>query len=201
MIDLSSYDSIQSNIFVRIQVDKYRASPGAPYTEQVLRFSDLNAPYSINDEEYIGTGNLMGVTASSSELRSSSSDLTITLSGIPNSAIDEIVNSKIKGSPVRIYRVIFDPVTGNKINVEGNPLARYRGFVNNYSLQEDWDSENRSSSNTIIFICASSIDVLNNKFSGRKTNPSSEKKYFPNDLSMDRVPNLENATFNFGAPK
>jgi hypothetical protein len=50
-------------------------------------------------------------------------------------------------------------------------------------------------------ICASVVDVLGKKTGGRKTNPESEKKFFPTDLAMDRVPTLENATFDFGAPK
>jgi hypothetical protein len=79
-------------------------------------------------------------------------------------------------------------------------LTKYRGFVNNYSLQEDFDIVSRTSTNSIILICNSAVDVLQNKFTGRKTNPESQKKFFPNDVSMDRVPTLENATFDFGGP-
>jgi hypothetical protein len=201
MTTIADYTSIQSNLFVRIEIPEYSASSGDAYTEQVLRFSDLREPYTINDEEYIGTGNLMGITASTSELSASAAEMVITLSGIPNSSIAEIVNSKIKGCPVRIYRVIFDPTNGSFLNIDNNPMVRYRGFVNSYGLTEDWDSETRTSSNTITIVCASSYDVLSDKTSGRKTNPSSQRSFYPNDSSMDRVPVLENATFDFGAPK
>lgn len=201
MIDLTSYSSIQSNLFVRIHVAEYKVNPGDAYQDVVLKFSDKRGTFLLDGEEYIGLGSLMGITSTSSEIRASSGELTITISGIPNTSIFEIVNSKIKGCPVRISRVLFDPVTGEQLDIEGNPLARFRGFVNNFSLEETWDFNTRTSSNTITLICASSIDVLSNKFAGRKTNPYSEKKYFPSDLSMDRVPTLENATFDFGAPK
>lgn len=201
MINLSPYTSIQSNLFVRIEVDYYKATPASSPTTQILRFSDRRQAYTINSEEYIGLGNLMGITGTTSEIRTSSGELTITISGIPNSAISEIVNSRIKGCPVRIYRVIFDPITNVALAIPDNPLLRYRGFVNNYALNEDHDIMTRTSTNTITLVCASAIDVLQNKFSGRQTNPTSQKRFFPSDTAMDRVPNLENATFNFGAPK
>jgi hypothetical protein len=200
MIDLSSYTSIQSNLFVRIEVDYYKDSPTATPREEILRFSDFKYPIVVYGEPYLGLGRLMGITDTRSEIRASSGELTITISGIPNTSIFEIVNSKIKGAPVVVTRVLFDPQTNQLLDIPGNPLAKYRGFVNNYSLQEDYDQSTRSSTNTLVLICASSIDVLANKFSGRRTNPYSQKKYFPNDISMDRVPTLENATFNFGAP-
>jgi hypothetical protein len=199
--DLSSYKSVQSNLFVRIQVDEYRATTSGAYTTEVLRFSDDLQTRTINSESYAPLGRLMGITSATSELRVSSGELTITLSGIPNTSIAEIINSKIKGAPVRIYRLFSNAATGTVLSIAGNPSGRYRGFVNNYSLNEEYDSITRSSTNTIVLTCASSVDVLQNKIAGRKTNPESQKRFFPSDLSMDRVPTLENATFNFGAPK
>ena len=201
MIDLSSYTSIQSNLFVRIEVDYYKDSPTATPTSTVLRFSDRLQSYTLDNEVYLGLGRLMGVSSTASEIRSSSSDLSITISGIPNSSIAEIVNSRIKGCPVRISRVLFDPVTNAALNIPGNPLARFRGFINNYTLSEEYDIATRTSSNTIVLVCASAVDVLSNKIAGRKTNPQSQKRFYPNDVSMDKVPNLENASFDFGAPQ
>lgn len=198
-IDLTSYKSLHSSLFVRIEIEEYRTSPSGTYTNQVLRFSDHPTPFTINSESYTGLGKLMAVTNSSSELRVSGGEVTITITGIPNSAIAEIVNSKIKGSPVRIYRALFNAETGAFLSISGNPLGRFRGFVNNYSLNEEYDSNSRTSTNTIVLTCASSVDVLQNKIAGRQTNPQSQKKFFSSDISMDRVPNLENATFDFGA--
>jgi hypothetical protein len=199
--NLSSYRSVQSNLFVRIQVDEYSLTAGGPYTPQVLRFSDAITTYTIDSETYTPLGSLMGITASASELRVSSGELTITLSGIPATSIAEIVNSKLKGAPVRVYRLFSNATTGTALSIAGNPSGRFRGFVNNYAINEEWDNQTRVATNTLVLSCASAVDVLNRKISGRKTNPESQKKFFPTDLSMDRVPNLENATFNFGAPK
>lgn len=199
-MDLSSYSSIQSNLFVRVQVDYYKATPTATASSQILRFSDLRTNYVIDGETYIGLGNLMGVSSASSELRPSNGELSISISGIPNTSIYEIINSRIKGCPVRIYRGLFDANSGTALSITGNPMTRYRGFVNNYSLNEEYDIVNRTSSNTITLICNSSVDVLQNKIVGRRTNPAVEKRFYPNDLAMDRVPTLSSSAFNFGAP-
>ena len=47
---------------------------------------------------------------------------------------------------------------------------------------------------------SSVVELLNNKVSGRQTNPRDQKLYYPTDLSMDRVPALAKSNFNFGAP-
>jgi hypothetical protein len=200
VLALSTYKSIHSNLFVRIEVEYYKATAVASPTSTVLRFSDRHIPYTINGESYVGLGNLMSISNASSELRVSSGELQITLSGIPNSSIYEIVNSRIKGCPVKVYRALFNPTTGAALAITGNPLGRYQGYINNYTLNEEYDTETRTSTNTLVLTCASSIDYLNNKITGRKTNPTSEKQFFPSDVSMDRVPALKNSEFNFGAP-
>jgi hypothetical protein len=181
-------NSVRSNLFVRIEV-----SPS-----NVLRFSDMKEQYAINGEVYQGLGQLMDVTTNSSELRVTGDEISITVTGIPNTSITDILNTKIKGAKVSIYRAFFAPNTASLILVEGNPVGKFFGFVNNYQLAEEYDIQAREASNTIIMTCSSVVDVLNNKVGGRKTNPSSHKAFYPGDRSMDRVPALENSVFNFG---
>lgn len=199
MIDLDPYKSVQSNLFVRIQVDEYRTSSSASFQPEVLRFSDRRSAYTLDNEEYIGLGKLVSITSTASELRASGQEVQIAISGIPENSIDEIINSKIKGSPVLIQRVFFNAATGNFLNIPGNPSGRYKGFVNNYSFQEDWDQQSRTSSNTIVLTCTNIINILEQKIAGRRTNPDDQKKFYPTDLSMDRVPSLKDTTFDFGA--
>jgi len=198
MINLTSYSSVQSNLFVRLEIEEYRTSPSGAYTSQVLRFSDRLGNHDIEGETYIGLGNLMGVTAVNSELRVSGNEMTVSLSGIPNTSIAEVLYSKIKGSNIKIWRALFNASTGEFLNIADNPVGRFQGFVNNFALTEEFDVENRSSSNTLVLTCSSVVDVLANKIAGRRTNPSSQNRFFPNDRSMDRVPTIENAYFDFG---
>lgn len=201
VLDTSS--ALVSNMFVRILVDYFKESPAHEVTSTVWRFGDSIYPFTIRGEDYYGLGKLMGITETNSDIKATSSQLTVTLSGIPNSSIYQLVNSRIKGCPITVYRVLLTPdmqPLAISQESESNVLARFRGFINNYSLQEDYDIESRTASNTLVLTCSSSVDVLNNKITGRRTNSFSQKKHFPNDVSMDRVSALENASFNFGAP-
>lgn len=200
-LTLANSHAIETGLFVRIDVEYYKATASATPTHEILRFSDYKSSVTINGEEYLGLGGLVGIGSSTSELRTSSGSLTITISGIPNTSIAQIVNSRIKGSPIEVHRILLVPnTTGAAPSVALDPVGRFFGIVSNYSLEENYDIETRTSSNTIALICSSSIEHLNNKVAGRKTNPTSMKSFYSTDLSMDRVPNLVGANFNFGAP-
>lgn len=200
-INLSSYPSIAAGLLVRIQIDNYRTTNSGAYSQEILTFSDWNETINYDGEDYLGLGKFVGITASTSELKSSSGSITITISGIPNSSIAEIVNSQIKGSPISVYRILFDATTLDILDLPANPVGRFFGIINNYSLDEDYDVETRTSTNTISLICSSLTEVLDNKVAGRKTNSASQKSFYPFDVSMDRVTSLVGANFNFGAPK
>jgi hypothetical protein len=192
VLSLDSYKAIQANLFVKITI-----TGGTN-----LLFSDRIQSTSIGGDTYVGLGNLMSISGSNSELRSSGQDLTISISGIPDSAISDITGSSIKGSGVKIIRGLFNATTGSFLNaITGNPITRFSGYVNNVALDEEYDVLDKTSSNTIILSCASNVDVLNNKISGRRTNNESQNKFFPNDVSMDRVSAIESTYFDFGANK
>lgn len=197
MPDLSSYTSVRVGLFVRLQIDQYRTTSGGGYSAQVLRFSDYDTPLTINGETYTPLGEFLSITSSTSELRPSENPVTIGISGIPTNNINEIVHSKIKGAPINIYRGYF---TNAGVQI-GDFGGRFIGSVNNYSIQEEFDVENRTSSHMLMLECASSVGLLSQKISGRKTNPQSQNTFYPNDTSMDRVPTLKGTKFNFGAPQ
>lgn len=191
VLNLNSFTAIQSNLFVKITL-----------TASTLLFSDRIQSTTIAGDTYVGLGNLLAISGSNSELRSSSQELSISISGIPNSSITDILASGIKGTPVIIRRGLFNATTNAFLSgVAGNPIIRFTGFVNNLGFDEEYDLDTRTSSNTMILTCASNVDILNNKVQGRKTNSESQQKYFPNDLSMERVTALESSFFDFGANK
>lgn len=195
---LDAYTSVKSHLYVRLQIDEYRTTAGGSYSAQVLRFSDDNTNLTINGELYTPLGEFLSITSSTSELRPTGSSVNIVISGIPTNNIAEILHSKIKGSPVEIYRGYFDVGTGSII---GSVQGRFLGSVNNLSLEEEFDVVSRTASNIIQLECSSNVEILSNKFAGRKTNPTSMKKFYSTDTSFDRIPNLADTTFNFGAPQ
>lgn len=198
MINLTPYSAIRSHLFVKIQVAHYKDSANATPVAKTLLFSDYQTQYVVAGDTYGGLGGLMGVTASASELRASATELSITISGIPNYSIAEIIHSRLKGSPVEIRRVLFDPITNTQLAIAGNPVLRFKGFVNNYALDEDYDIQSRQASNTVTLVCSNAVDVLQNKYAGRKTNPASHRRFYPTDAAMDRVPTIEGFDINFG---
>jgi|11_taG_2_1085331.scaffolds.fasta_scaffold02906_3 hypothetical protein len=196
MANLDTYTAVKTGLFVRIQIDEYRTTSGGAYSEQVLRFSTYDDTKVINTESYVPLGRLLNITSSTSEIRPTGDSITVTLSGIPTDAIAEIVYSKIKGAPIEIHRGYFQ-INGTQI---GDYEGKFFGSINNYSIQEEYDVESRTASNLIILECNNIVNTLEQKISGRKTNPQSQKTFYSTDTSMDRVPALKNSKFDFGAP-
>jgi hypothetical protein len=111
-----------------------------------------------------------------------------------------IDDQDLKGSAISIERGIFDPVTMTLLDIPGNPAGRFVGYVINYSVAEELDNESASGGQTIFLICSSTVGVLSNKLAGRGTNPWEQRALYIGDASFDRVPNITNANYNFGAP-
>lgn len=188
--DFSTYSAIQTALFCRVDVEDY----------DILRFSSYNRPVTINSEVYQPLGQLLSVTETSSTLRATSTDLTIAISGIPNASIAEFVDNKIRGSAVQVWRLVFDATTGAELSGVGNPIGRFQGTVNNFSIQEEYDYAAQTSTVSIVMTCSSVVDTLYNKYSGRRTNPTDQQLLYPTDNSMNRVLKLSKANLNWGAP-
>jgi hypothetical protein len=214
---LTGFTNIETGLFVRMEFPRltYRTSATANYnsTQVNLTFSDYNRPvYIYNDElevteEYLPLGNLVGITSLENEMRASNSPVTMTISGIPDTSIAEVVHSRTKGCKVKIFRGLFDPDTGNVLTIPGsaNPFGRFTGFVENFSIAEDFQWENGVNSHRVTFELTSNVELLAQKIAGRQTNPESYRysnRYLRReDPSMDRIVALVGANFDFGKPR
>ena len=119
------------------------------------------------------------------------------ISGIPNGNISEILDNRVKGSELVVYRGFFDPDTGNLLSITGNPAGKFHGVVSNYEIADDLTPGDDTGTITIALNVTSVVELLNNKISGRRTNPTD----FANEQSMNRVSALAKSNFNFGAPQ
>ena len=189
VLDLSSYTSIQTNLFVRLDIPGY----------SVLKFSDFSIPYTINSESYTALGQLLSISDSSSELRATPQEVTVAIAGIPNANVTDIINNPVKGSNIKIYRAFFNPSTGQLLSLAGNPAQKFQGIVSNYDITDELDMGSLSGTVTVTLTCTNVVELLNNKVAGRRTNTVDQKTYYPSDISMDRVYALVNSNFNFGA--
>ena len=191
-LDLSSYASIYTALFVKITTG--HTSLGD------LTFSNYYRALTINGDSYTGLGSLMSVGDTTSELKLSASEINVGISGINTTNMTDVLTYNLKGAPIIIYRGIFNATTGVLLSITGNPAIKFKGIINNFGFSEDFEEGSKDSTVTINFACTSEIGIIQNRVSGRRTNPEDQRDWYPTDASMDRVPNLVDANFNFGAP-
>ena len=185
-INLSAYTGVQQATFVRMGI----TVDGSPY---VVRMSSHDVPFTITEfdgvaYQYEPVGALLQVSGVDADIKAKQNDVTITLSCIDNQYMNDILNNPIKGSPVEIRRVFFNIETGQFLNIDGNPSMEFSGVVSNFNFAEDWDENgSQSVTSTATLTCSSFLSVLQNKVSGRRTNESDQKSWFPGDNALNRV--------------
>ena len=191
-LDLTTYDSIQTNLFVKIVIPSYAT----------LTFSDYHRSLTIDSVAYTGLGQLLSISDTNTSLRASPQDVSIAISGIPAQNITDILNNKLVGSDVKITRGIFDVNTGALVSaIAGNPVGKFVGYINNFDITDDLEQGASTGTITITMSCTSVVEQLENKVSGRRTNPIDQKALYASDICFDRVPALSKSNYNFGADR
>jgi len=194
-LDLASYPSLSTALFVKLDVEDYGTD----------RFSTMPYAYSILELDgiyysYTALGQLLSVSETSTDLRATGQQLTLVLSGIPQSNISLAMQPKLRGSYIEIYRAYFDPTTGVLIDQAGNPSGVFQGIVNNFGLGDEIQEGSLAGTVSLNLVCSSVVEVMSRKRAGRRTNPLDQRSFYPTDPSMDRVLQIANANYNFGAP-
>jgi hypothetical protein len=165
--------------------------------------SNAFAPITYNGNSYTQLGSFMNMSEVQTDLRTTNNQISITLSGIPPddgspNYMSIALNSNLKGSRVQIYRAFFDVSSG--FYDPQQVYLRYSGYVSNYSLSENWDEENKLTSNSIGIQCSSINAIMEKKYTGRRTNDGDQQYWFPNDTGMYKVKSLADSQFDFGKP-
>jgi hypothetical protein len=167
---------------------------GTAYDVSVYTFSSAYKAETIANTVYSPLGGLLAVGIQQRDIRVTSADTTIMLSGIPADGSDNmavVLGTKIRGSKLQVTRGFY-----NNNYVLANTAARFTGIITSYNVTEERQD---LVDNFVITVNASSYKtVLENKISGRKTNPESWKVYNPSDTSMDNVYSLADQYFDFG---
>lgn len=161
---------------------------------------------SYNAKTYTALAGFLNVSEIQSNISSSNDDIQVVLSAIPSAYITAILGQPIKGGEISIYRAFFDYNTQEILS--GEIYKRFTGVITNFNVSEDIDVQNAepSMTHTITVIASSILGVLENRFSGRRTNPQdinviyTEISNSGTDPSFDRVSTLHNANFDFGRP-
>lgn len=160
--------------------------------------SSAYQPITINSNTYTELGAFLQIGEIQEDLKTTNGDVMVSLSGIPSEAnyMNLVLNTQIKGGEIVIKRGFFDVET--LVPIPGEVYERYRGVITNYAIDETENILNGELSNMITITCASINTVLENKIAGQRTNTTDRQKYFPGDISFDRVKELQNTSFDFG---
>lgn len=164
----------------------------------VYTFSNAPAPITIDGITFANLGALLNVGDVQRDIKATSDDMTIALTGIDPTNVGIILGSEIKGSVVEIWRGFFD--SNNQIITTPTQqfFKRYQGIINSVSITEDFDTPNRIRVATCNISCSSMRRVLENRMSGVKTNKRMWQYSYPADTSMSRVAEIANSYFDFG---
>jgi hypothetical protein len=187
MVALDS-PNIRYSEFIRLTM------PSVTYT-----FCSAATAITVNGITFTGLGDLLSIGTITQNVKTTSQDLTISLTGIDGNNTGMVLSADIKGSVVEIWRGFLD--ANNQITTIGGVqqfFKRYQGIVNNVSIQEGWNEDVRTRIATCSLACASFKVILQNRISGQKTTPVLWQTTYPNDTSMNRVPVITAQYFDFG---
>ena len=157
----------------------------------VYTFSSAYKAEVIDGTTYTPLGGLLAVGVQNRDLRVTSADTSISLSGIDGNNIYIVLGTKIKGSEIEITRGFY-----NNNFILTNTYPRFTGIVTSYNISEE--RQERDDNFTVTISASSYKTVLENRVSGRKTNKSSWQEFNSNDTSMDNVYSLSDQQFDFG---
>ena len=167
---------------------------GTAYDVSVYTFSSAYTAQTIGNTVYTPLGGLLGVGVQQRDIRVTSADTTIMLSGIPSDGSDNmaiVLGTKIRGSKVDLTRGFYNS------NYElANTAHRFTGIITSYNISEE--RHDLVDTFTITLNASSYKTVLENRVAGRKTNPESWKVFDPSDTSMDNIYSLADQHFDFG---
>ena len=185
--------SIRHAEFVRMVV-------GQTGSTTTYTFCNASAPITVSGITFTNLGALLGVGDVQRDIKATSDDMTISLTGIDPTWVSVILGTYIKGSTVEVWRGFLD--SNNQIITTPTTqfFKRYQGIINNVSISENFDSQARTRVATCSVSCSSMRRILENKMSGVKTNQQSWQFFYSSDTSMDRVATIANTYFDFGKP-
>jgi hypothetical protein len=166
----------------------------------VYTFCNAAAPITVGGITFSNLGALLSVGDVQRDIKATSDDMTIQLTGIDPANIGIILGNDIKGSLVEVWRGFF--TSNNQIITTPTTqfFKRYQGIISGVSITEDFNSELRQRIATCSIACSSMRRILENRLSGVKTNQSNWQFIYSNDTSMNRVAQISNQFFDFGTP-
>jgi hypothetical protein len=177
---------------------------GDGYATQTLIYrmstapSELTIP-AVDSQPFNALGTLIKVGDVTRDIKSTANETSIVIVGIDTALLGWVLGLNSKGSLIEMWHGFFN--TEGALITTGGTGGLYKfftGYVNSYSISEQWMEEIRMYVG-IISISASSVQIiLQNRTAGRYTNDNAWKFFSPTDTSMLRVPFIQTINYPFG---
>jgi|AntAceMinimDraft_1070359.scaffolds.fasta_scaffold138346_2 hypothetical protein len=168
--------------------------------DEVHTFCNAASPITVGGTTFQGMGSFLGISEIQRDIKASSFDLRIMLTGIDSNNIALILDSDLKGSTIEIWRGFLDDNNQIITSPTLQFFKRYQGIINNFAINEDFNESLRMRIATVVALCSSMRLVLQNRTSGMKTNSTQWQTFYPSDTSMNRVAVIASLYFDFGKP-
>ena len=134
----------------------------------------LTSSVSGSSVTYTASDFILGVSNFTEEVDITKSTLNIGLSGADQTFISTVLNEPVINDEVIVYRGLLD----NNNSLIADPFLLYKGNIENFSIAEtDKDSQ------VNLTIVSHWADF--EKKNGRKTNNTSQQRFFSTDVGMD----------------
>ena len=166
--------------------------------DTVYYLSTAERNHTINGNVYNGLFSLLTVSEISEDFKANRGDVNITISGIPDGDDNYLalfLTDKIKGGEVNIKRGFYNTTT--EVLDLAEVYSRFQGVISNYSVEESTGIMEGKSTHSIQISCVSIDAILMNQHSGQYTNGASRRKFYPGDISFDRVQLIADMSLQF----
>jgi hypothetical protein len=163
-------------------------------------FCNAAAPITVSGMTFNNLGSLLSISQIDRNIKATSTDLTVQLTGVDGSNVSIILAANIKGSNIDVWRGFLDSQNQIIISPTLQFFKRYTGIVSNASITEQFDDNLRIRIATVGISCSSFRTILDNRIQGIKTVPKAWNFIYPSDTSMNRVPIVASTYFDFGKP-
>jgi hypothetical protein len=135
---------------------------------------ELTSSVSGTSRTYSASDFILGVSNFTEEVDITKSTLNIGLSGADQTFISTVLNEPVINDEVIVYRGLLD----NNNALIDDPFLLYKGNIENFSIAE---TDKDSQVNLTIVSHWADFDKKN----GRKTNNTSQQRFFSTDVGMD----------------
>jgi hypothetical protein len=154
---------------------------------------------AVDATAFDAVGVLIKVGEAQRDIKSTANETSIAMTGIDTAMLGWVLGQSVKGAKIEMWHGFFD--TNGALITAGGSGGLYQffnGFINSFSISEQWMEDARAYVGTIS-VSASSIQlILQNRVAGRYTNNNSWQFFNAGDTSMNRVNFIETINYQFG---